>query len=161
MDTPENYPRATETDLFDENEFVEYELASTNQRFLNYLIDTLLMRFAIGYVTGYLLALFLMAVSPKTANSWFGEGDLLAGYIVALFNHLIYYSVCESAFKGLTLGKLITGTKAIREDGNEITFKDALLRTLSRLVPFEALSIWFGNGLWHDTWTKTRVIKTR
>lgn len=161
MNTPENYSNTNEQDLFEENEFVEYDLASIHQRFLNYLIDSLLMRFAIGYATGYLLGRFLWAVSPNTAYEWFGEENLLAGYIVALFNHLVYYTICESAFKGYTLGKLITGTRAIREDGNEITFKDALLRSLSRLVPFEPFSIWFGSGLWHDTWTKTRVIKSR
>jgi hypothetical protein len=59
------------------------------------------------------------------------------------------------------LGKLITGTRAIREDGVELNFKDAFLRSLSRLVPFEPFSIWSGNGIWHDSWTKTMVIKSR
>lgn len=160
MDTTETYPEATDHDLFGENEFVQYELASNGQRFFNYLIDSLFMQFAIVFVTDYLLSQFLLAVSPATVYSWFREGNLLASYTVALLNHLIYYSICEKAFKGYTLGKLITGTRAIREDGEELTFKDAFLRSLSRLVPFEALSI-FGNGLWHDTWTKTRVIKSR
>jgi uncharacterized RDD family membrane protein YckC len=115
----------------------------------------------IADATGYFLAKFLLAVSPETAYDLFGEENLLAGYSIAMLNHLIYYSICEKAFKGYTLGKLITGTRAIRDDGEELTFKDAFLRSLSRLVPFEALSIWFGSGLWHDTWTKTKVIKVR
>ncbi|HVF80338.1 MAG TPA: RDD family protein [Flavisolibacter sp.] len=161
MGSSEIYPKATETDLFEENEFVQYDEASNGQRFVNYIIDWVLMRYVISYATGNLLVRFLLAVSPQTAYDLFGEEKLLASYIVALLNHLLYYSICEKAFRGYTLGKLVTGTRAIRDDGGELTFKDAFLRSLSRLVPFEALSIWFSNAFWHDTWTKTKVIKTR
>ncbi|HUC82247.1 MAG TPA: RDD family protein [Flavisolibacter sp.] len=162
MNPNESYPSATESHLFEEGEFIEYDEASNGQRFLNYLIDNLFMRFVVSYGTSYLLLEFLVSTSPETAYEWFGsDGSWAAIYLIALLNHLVYYTICEKAFKGHTLGKLITGTRAIREDGEELTFKDALLRSLSRLVPFEALSIWFGNGLWHDTWTKTKVIKTR
>jgi uncharacterized RDD family membrane protein YckC len=85
---------------------------------------------------------------------------LLILYLVGILNYLLYYTFCEKVFKGYTLGKLITGTRAIRDDGNELTFKDAILRSLSRLVPFEALSA-FGYSPWHDSWTKTTVIKSR
>ena len=166
MNTNESYPSATETHLFEEGEFIEYDEASTGQRFLNYLIDILFMRFVVSYGTSYLLVEFLLATAPESAYKWFGEeASLLAlygiAYLIAILNHLVYYTICEKAFKGYTLGKLITGTRAIREDGGELTFKDAFLRSLSRLVPFEAFSIWFGNGLWHDAWTKTKVIKSR
>ena len=156
MDSSEMYPKATETDLFDENEFAEYNEASNGQRLVNYLVDSLLMRYALSYITSTLLVRFLLAVSPQTAYDLFSEENLLASYIITLLNHLVYYSICEKAFKGYTLGKLITGTRAIRDDGEELTFKDAFLRSLCRLVPFEALSIWFGNGPWHDTWTKPK-----
>lgn len=163
MDNTHNHPGATETqDLFVENEFVQYYEASNGQRFVNYLIDVLLMRFFISYGTSYLLVNFLLAVSPETAYALFSENLLLlATYIVAILNHLIYYTICEKAFRGYTLGKLVTGTRVIREDGDELTFTDAFLRSLCRLVPFEQFSIWFGNGMWHDTWTKTKVIKVR
>jgi uncharacterized RDD family membrane protein YckC len=124
------------------------------------------MRFVVSYGTSYLLVEFLLATSAETAYDWFGEGAsslnlYLIAYLIAILNHLVYYTISEKAFKGYTLGKLITGTRAIREDGGELTFKDAFLRSLSRLVPFEAFSIWFGSGLWHDAWTKTKVIKSR
>lgn len=162
MNENHQYPSATQTDLFEDGEFVEYDEATNGQRFLNYLVDTLFMRYAVGYATGYLLASILLATSPETAYYLFGdENNLLAIYLIAILNHLFYYSICEKLFRGHTLGKLLTGTRVIREDGEELTFKDAFLRSLSRLVPFEAFSIWFGNGPWHDTWTKTKVIKTR
>ena len=161
MNYNDSYPSATQTDLFEEGEFVEYTEASKGQRFINYLLDYLVMYFGIAYATTYLLLQVLLATSPETAYDLFGGGNVLASYIIAIANHLLYYTICEKVFRGHTLGKLVTGTRVIREDGEELTFKDAFLRTLSRLVPFEAFSIWFGEGMWHDTWTKTKVIKTR
>lgn len=132
------------------------------QRFSNYLLDTLFMSFAISWATSYALVNGLAAISPEAAYNLFANrSELIASYIIGIFNHLVYYTFCEKGFRGYTLGKAITGTRVIREDGEEITIKDAFLRSLCRLVPFEALSIWFGNGLWHDTWTRTKVIQTR
>lgn len=163
MQDSDNFSSASEQqDLFTEGEFVSYTEASTAQRFVNYLTDMLLMRFGISYITSDLLLRFLMAVSPRTASTLFSEESyLVAGYVIAALNHLLYYTFCEKAFRGYTLGKFVSGTRVIREDGDELTLKDAFLRSLCRLVPFEAFSIWFGNGPWHDVWTKTKVIQTR
>lgn len=149
-------------DLFQDGEFIEYTEATLTQRFLNYLVDVVLMRYGISWLTTYLLVKFLMTVSPDLAYDLFGEGPLLfSTYLIAVLNHLVYYTICEKAFRGHTLGKLVTGTRVIRDDGEELTFKDALLRSLCRLVPFEAFSAWSERGLWHDVWTKTKVIQTR
>lgn len=163
MNEPRVIPSATEHhDLFREGEFIEYNEATNTQRFFNYVIDMLFMRFALSWLTGYLLVTFLMEVSPETAYTLFRDNAyFVAAYLIAILNHLIYYTFCEKAFRGYTLGKLVTGTRAIREDGEELTVKDAFLRSLSRLVPFEAFSIWFGNGIWHDAWTNTRVVQSR
>lgn len=148
-------------DYLSQQQYVE---ATMGQRFVNYLIDNLLMRFALSYLTGTVVGALLGILFPEYMNriiveqtSW----DLLVlSYAVAIVNYLFYYTICEKAFRGYTLGKLISGTRAIREDGGELTFKDAILRTLSRLVPFEAFSA-FGARPWHDSWTKTIVIKAR
>ena len=143
---------------------ITYTLASTGQRFLNYLIDNLLMQLGLSYLTGTAVGLVLGLLFPEYMLRISESDDqldlLLLSYIIGIVNYLVYYTICEKGFKGQTLGKLITGTRVIREDGDELTFKDALLRTLCRLVPFEALSA-FGGYPWHDSWTKTRVIRTR
>jgi uncharacterized RDD family membrane protein YckC len=142
---------------------IQYAPAATWQRFLNFLIDNILMRFGLTFLTGagagILLGLFFpeyilrISESPETFDLW------LLAYLVWIINTILYYTICEKAFKGYTLGKLITGTRAMRNDGDELVFKDALLRSLCRLVPFEWLS---GFGYpWHDTWTRTMVIKSR
>jgi uncharacterized RDD family membrane protein YckC len=151
-----------ETGLAEELEsFVQYEAATRWQRFVNWLIDNLLMRFALSQLTSLLVVYLLQTFSPEyivslSENPW---KLLLIGYIIYVVNYVLYYTVCEKAFKGYTLGKLVSGTRAIRTDGKELTFRDALLRSLSRLVPFEVFS-GFGDP-WHDTWTNTWVIRTR
>jgi uncharacterized RDD family membrane protein YckC len=61
---------------------------------------------------------------------------------------------------GRTLAKYITKTKVIDENGEKPDFKKILLRTLSRIFPFEPLSFLVsGNTGWHDEWSKTIVVK--
>jgi uncharacterized RDD family membrane protein YckC len=150
-------------DLFTEEEVFNYEQASVGQRFLNWLIDNLLMRFGLSWLTGYFVGYMLAKLFPEFYTDMIysqGFEFYMALYLIAIFNYIIYYTFCEKVFNGYTLGKLITGTRAIKEDGSELTFKNAFLRSASRLVPFEAFSA-FGGYPWHDTWTRTIVIKTR
>jgi uncharacterized RDD family membrane protein YckC len=137
--------------------------ASRGERFANYLIDNLFMRFALTYITGIAVGAMLGVIAPEFISKVSyekGTLDLLyLSLLIGIFNYILYYTLCEKLFKGQTLGKLITKTRAIRDDGHELTFKDALLRSLSRLVPFEVFS-GFGDP-WHDTWTKTMVVKTK
>jgi len=143
---------------------ITYEYATQGQRFLNFLIDYLLMKFGLSFLTARAVGFILAIVAPKYMESlvytlgWWDR--LLITYMVWIINYLFYYTICEKGFRGYTLGKLITGTRAIREDGGELTFKDAILRSLSRLVPLETFSA-FGGYPWHDSWTKTKVIKAR
>jgi uncharacterized RDD family membrane protein YckC len=161
----ENFSIQEETGLADElTNFIRYIPATRGQRFLNWLVDNLLMRFALTQLTVYIVVYILKTFFPdylfhlsQDQNSF----DLiLLSYLIGIFNYIVYYTFSEKIFGGYTLGKLLTGTRAIREDGEELTFKDALLRSLSRLVPFEAFS-GFGQKPWHDSWTRTQVIKTR
>jgi uncharacterized RDD family membrane protein YckC len=154
-----------EQHIFTEEDILDRQDASVGQRFLNYLIDALLMQYSLAFATTWLLVKFLLMVSPDTAYQLFGDGRdtgevLIAFYLIAIVNYLFYYTLCEKMFRGYTLGKLITGTRAIKENGEDLTLKDAFLRSLSRLVPLEAFSA-FGGHPWHDRWTETMVIKSR
>jgi uncharacterized RDD family membrane protein YckC len=141
---------------------ISYEYASTGQRFLNYFIDNLLMRFGLTFLTGMILGLVLGPLAPDLLERMVTEGTTeyyIFVLTVLLMNYILYYTLCEKLFNGYTLGKLVTGTKAVRLDGSPLSFKDALLRSLCRMVPFEVFS-GFGTP-WHDSWTNTTVIKTR
>jgi uncharacterized RDD family membrane protein YckC len=158
----ENIQAEEQQHLFDSH--VQYTEASQGSRFLNFLIDNLFMRFVLSYATGYAFGYLLLAIAPdflmSLAYEERGWRYFLLTLLLGYFNYVIYYTFCEAAFKGYTLGKLITGTKAIRNDGEPLTFKDVLLRSLSRIVPFEVFS-GLGQRPWHDTWTKTTVVKAR
>jgi uncharacterized RDD family membrane protein YckC len=140
---------------------IPYQDASTGQRFLNYFIDNVFMRLGLTFITTTFLGFVLQFLSPGFLQ-YMAQNDSglwLFVIVVVIFNYVMYYTLCEKLFNGYTLGKLITGTRAIRADGKPLTFKDSLLRSLSRIVPFEAFS---GFGVpWHDAWTNTRVIKSR
>lgn len=147
---------------YDLNQFV---YATQWQRFSNWLIDNLLMRFGLSYLTGMAIGLLLGFIAPDFLLSIANDGAMssgliLIGFLVGYLNYIVYYTLCEKLFKGYTLGKIITGTRANRQDGNELSFKDALLRSLSRCVPFEAFS-GFSTLTWHDSWTDTMVVKSR
>lgn len=154
-----------QTDLLaEESNVFQYQIASAGQRFLNYLIDNLFMNYGLSYITGSIVGVIIGSLFPDFATRLFYNKDtldiFLLTYMVGIFNYVIYYTLCEKLFKGYTLGKLITGTRAVKEDGAELSFKDAILRSLSRLVPFEPFS-GFGGHPWHDQWTNTMVVKSR
>lgn len=155
-------------DLLGEESYIDnhFEYATQGQRFLNWLIDNLLMRYGLSYLTGMAIGTLLAVTAPDFLNeltyseSSLSGGILLVTFLVGYLNYVIYYTISEKLFRGYTLGKLITGTRAIRQDGGELTFRNALLRSLSRCVPFEVFS-GFNTLTWHDSWTDTMVIKAR
>ncbi len=144
----------------------QYVYAGQGQRFLNWLIDNLLMRFGLSYLSGLVIGVLLEAIAPEFLNIIAYSNGAISSELIALgvmigyLNYIVYYTLCEKLFKGYTLGKIITGTRAVRRDGRELTIKNALLRSLSRCVPFEVLS-GFSTLTWHDSWTDTMVIKSR
>ena len=153
-------------DLLAGESYIEnhFEYATQGQRFLNWLIDNLLIRFGLNYVSGMGAGALLAIIFPNfMMGIVYGEnkgGLILVSFAVIILDYIFYYTLCEKLFKGYTLGKIITGTRAIRQDGGEPTFRNALLRSLSRCVPFE-ISSGYSTLTWHDSWTDTMVIKAR
>jgi uncharacterized RDD family membrane protein YckC len=137
---------------------VEQELylqpVSLGKRFLNLLIDIIGIYFLIlllGFLLGFVSA-FAVTVNQDKNN-------YLLQLCISYLCNLLYYTLFEGFTKGRSLGKFITGTVAIKIDGSTITWKDAFLRSLCRIVPFESLSVFFDYAPWHDKWTKTTVVK--
>lgn len=145
---------------------VDLTPVSPGLRFVNFLIDVVAF-YALSFIIGVIVGLFIAAaaISSETYNDQTTTRSsedgayiqllLLFGWIAILF---AYYTLFEYFAKGRTLGKLVTGTLAVREDGSALTFKDAFLRTLYRFIPFEAFSA-FGYRPWHDSIANTLVIK--
>ena len=129
--------------------------ASAGKRFANFIIDLIAIQ-GVQYGMGYCLGFFIVILFGSIELDEFGITML--GYFISIISFVFYYTLFETLTKGKTLGKLITGTTAIREDGSSITIKDAMLRSLIRLIPFEAFSA-LSEYPWHDKWTQTIVAK--
>lgn len=130
--------------------------ATTGQRFANYLIDVILF-YALFFIVGIVLAI----VSPSTIEDLDNQsaGFNLLDRLISLIFYALYMGIVEAVFKGKSLGKLITGTRAVNMDGTKISFATAFARGASRAVPFCVFSA-FGTPCnpWQDKWTNTMVI---
>lgn len=135
------------------------ERVNAGTRFANFLIDSIAYY---GVLFGLLTVIVIGTNEGNDENFLTTEspGSILLQYLISFGSYLGFFTLMEGSSKGKTLGKLITGTRAIQMDGNPITWKDAFMRSLCRVVPFEAFSGFTGFP-WHDKWTNTIVTKER
>lgn len=130
-----------------------FELAPRGLRFCNYFIDWL-VQFGIAFVIGFMLVIIGGEQAAETIEK-------IPGFVLSipiLFGYYFLFEVTTSR----TLGKLLTGTKVVDENGNPPSAGQIAGRTLCRMIPFEAFSF-FGTPVrgWHDSIPKTYVIKSR
>jgi uncharacterized RDD family membrane protein YckC len=72
--------------------------------------------------------------------------------------YLLYYIVMEGTL-GRTVGKYLTNSTVVDEDGYKPSFVKILIRSICRLIPLEALSFLVSDAVgWHDKLSKTRVV---
>ena len=144
----------TTTDILDIKPI--YVRASSGKRFLNYLIDVLFF-YLLFFVFGIMIALISPGSVDRLADESSGFG--LIDRVVTLIVYAIYMSLVETIFKGKSLGKLITQTRALNLDGTRISPKTAFARGFSRAVPFCVFSA-LGTPCdpWQDRWTDTMVV---
>lgn len=139
---------------------VEIIKVSGGVRFINYLIDNLVLYLIIFALLAVLfISLGVLAAEKLETIDEESSAFTLASYLTWFTVMIGYYTFMESVF-GTTIGKLITGTKVVTRDGKTPSTKTIFLRTLSRLVPFEAFSFLGEDSRgWHDEWTDTWVVK--
>jgi len=145
-------------DFQDQNIDSKFELASTGKRLANFIIDRVayyIIVLAIGAGIGFGLAQSGTFWNLDTHSLWF----TLADVIISLFLYAIFYIAQESLLNGKTLGKYLTGTRAVNEDNTEMNLETIVKRSFSRIVPFEPFSFLGSTPTgWHDRWTNTKVI---
>jgi uncharacterized RDD family membrane protein YckC len=135
--------------------------AGRGRRFLHMVFDQ-----AVVLAVAFLFSLFvglLVVTGILPPMKWH---PLMEPFSIPTFLYMstcsfAYYTCFEGAF-GRSLGKWLTDTQVVTETGRRLTLGDAALRSLSRLVHFEAFSF-FGKDErgWHDKWTGTRVVDLR
>lgn len=131
-------------------------------RLLNYIIDFAFCYFLI--MIFYAFAAIIYAVITDTSfdevATKLGNANKYAVQFITLALYILLMFLFEYLSKGRSLGKVITGTIAVKTDGTSLTIRDYFLRNLSRAIPFDFLSFLGQNG-WHDTVTDTRVVKKK
>ncbi|MGY4514974.1 RDD family protein [Lysobacter sp. HA18] len=127
------------------------ENAGKGRRFLTMLID-----YVVYYVMVMLVMIPVMVVGGQDAV----QGG--RAYAVSIPVFVLYWTLFEALF-GRTVGKFICGTRVVTEAGTGPSFGQALGRTLSRMIPFEAFSVLFSEDAtgWHDSIAKTKVVLAR
>lgn len=127
-----------------------FEIASSDRRLLNLFLDFI----------GYEVLAFLLGAG----SALLGVSDLLAAFPDLVFGIVLIstYYIGQEALWGKTLGKWITGTKVVNQDGGRPSWGQIVGRTLCRFIPFEAFSFLGKQPVgWHDKLSNTRVIRER
>ncbi|WP_199118129.1 RDD family protein [Pedobacter sp. ASV28] len=131
---------------------IEYCSASLGKRLANYIID-LIAFYIIIFFAGFIMELaFPGIISAANINGLLDKLLTLCLYGLVMF-------IIEMVFQGKSLGKLITGTKAVNRNGEIPTINQFLARNFIRAVPFNAFSA-LGSPCspWHDNWSDTIVV---
>lgn len=126
-------------------DFVDPHLmrAPRSRRFANLLLDTLC----------FVIVMFLLGLANVVVQLKYGVDPLAsAGPVFGLGVSTCYYFLTE----------VLTRTRVVDETGGRAKPVQILLRSIYRLVPFDAFSFLSGGRPgWHDRWSRTRVVMDR
>jgi len=112
---------------------------------------------AIALALGFIVAL----TGNEAAIAWLQNINRITDFLITWVLLVSYYTLMEGTF-GFTLGKLITNTRVVDEYGRSPTFWKAFLRSLCRLIPFNAFSLLMSDDEtrrgWHDSIPRAYVV---
>ncbi|MFT3793612.1 RDD family protein [Flavobacterium sp.] len=136
-------------------------LAPHGLRIANLVIDYLAIT-GVSFVFGLVVGIMGMRLDGSIEPSFLDEMNKLQEYLLGIVIAMGYYAGFELLTGGRTLGKLITGTIAVTENGELPSYRTLLIRNLCRCIPFDALSF-LGSPCrgWHDSISKTCVVRKK
>jgi uncharacterized RDD family membrane protein YckC len=133
-------------------------LASKGERFLNFIIDLLII-----YIIAVCIVATINIIGDVTnsygVSNWVKSLSLIENLFFGLVILFFYYAFTEMYFSR-TFAKYFTKTMVVRVDGSKPNAKNFMIRTVSRLNPIDPFSF-LGKterGL-HDTLSATYVVK--
>jgi uncharacterized RDD family membrane protein YckC len=133
-------------------------LASKGERFLNFIIDLLII-----YIVAVCIVATINIIGDVTdsygVSTWVKSLSLIENLFFGLILLFFYYAFTEMYFSR-TFAKYFTKTMVVRVDGSKPNTKNFMIRTVSRLNPIDPFSF-LGKterGL-HDTLSATYVVK--
>lgn len=135
---------------------LHYQTIGMGKRFLGILLNSIFFYFV--YV---LVIIFIGIIAPFLPESFIIkiiQRDLVVIYSISLSVYFLFFALTEYLF-GRSFGHMICNARIVDHYGNKPTFKQTIVRTLCRFIPFDGLSFLSeGNGGWHDRISKTYVI---
>ena len=132
-------------------------LASKGQRLLNFIIDLFII-YVIEISIGTTIILIGDLSKSDTASNWVSSLSAVESFFFGLVILFFYYLITEMYFSR-TFGKYFTKTIVVKHEGSRPNMKSIIVRTLSRLIPFEPFSFLTAERGWHDTLSVTYVVK--
>lgn len=122
------------------------------KRFGHYAID-------VAIIVGISYLLIYLGVIEPVRNVTYSGGGFRVEYSLNLGSFVLFfgYYLLSEGLMGRTIGKMATHSYVIDEYAKKPDFGTIFIRTIFRLIPFEAFSC-LGERGWHDTWSKTYVV---
>ena len=124
------------------------------KRLCNYALDSIL----IGFLANGLMILLGLKQSFLEISGLYSWTMVLYTFITIF----VYYTFLEG-LTGRSFAKYITQTKVVMEtDSSKPSFKESLIRTVCRFIPFDALSFFSKKPIgWHDMVSDTLVTDSK
>jgi uncharacterized RDD family membrane protein YckC len=141
-------------------EITDYMMAGHGKRIANYLIDLIMVYISV-FILGIVLGILALLFDSTAFLDWLGRMNRFQSLVFGVLFVITYFGLFESLTQR-TVGKYVTGTIVVMEDGTTPEPRTGFLRAFCRLIPFEQFTF-FGtppNGL-HDRLTKTVVVNVR
>ena len=153
--TKETSTDFTQESIVESPELKPFKLSPAGKwrRLANALIDFIAM-----YVLQIAFS-FLVALIFRDAGVRFIES--LSPLLFYITFYFAYYVIFESA-TSTTVGKFMTGTIVVTENGSKPSINQIIGRTFTRLIPLDPISFMNPEGRgWHDSFSGTYVVKIR
>jgi uncharacterized RDD family membrane protein YckC len=107
-------------------------------------------------LSGFLIGVLIGIIFGRSGVQFIRS---VPSFVFGLIMLIAYYVFFEGMW-ARTPGKLVFGTVVVTESGHKPHLLQVVTRTLCRFIPFEAFSF-FGALGWHDSISRTRVIRTK
>lgn len=134
---------------FDNIEITNKNKVSKEIRVIHLFVDQIIF---------YIIFAFSSGIIFGGVSSIFGQASpiLLIIYFLALY--VFYYGISEFYFQK-TIGKMLTSCSVVKNNGDKMSFGDALSRSACRLIPLNSFSFLLFEFGWHDMLSDTKVVK--
>ena len=133
----------------------ESSIVSSGTRLIHTIVDSICL-FILIFFLSFILGLFSFIF-----GDFLNINDLtisLLEFTTILLAFFLYFVYMEFKFQK-TVGKYITKTKVIMNDGRKPDLNEIFIRTACRLIPLDNISFIFTKNGFHDRLSNTTVIK--